>query len=103
MCMSIPCLLGFNYLSFIQPLGEGSTILDFQDFIISNNILPLGSLFFVLFVTSKTGMGFKNYLAECNTGSGPKIPAFLFWYYRYVLPVVIIILLITGYVNIFGK
>ena len=103
MCMSIPCLLGFNYLSFIEPLGEGSTILDFQDFIISNNILPLGSLLFILFITSKTGWGFKNYLAECNTGDGPKLPSFLFWYYRYVLPVVIVALLITGYVNIFGK
>ena len=102
MVMAMPCLLGFNYLDFIHPLGGNSTILDLQDFIISNNILPLGSFFFVLFITAKTGWGFKNYIAECNIGDGPKIPASLFWYYRYVLPVIIGALLIVGYVNIFG-
>ena len=101
--MSIPCILGFNYLSYIQPLGEGTVILDLQDFIISNNILPLGSLIFVLFITAKSGWGFKNYLAECNTGSGIKIPQVVYWYFRYVLPIIIIFLLIVGYVNIFGK
>ncbi|MBO8415648.1 MAG: sodium-dependent transporter [Proteobacteria bacterium] len=102
MLLSIPCLLGFNYLSDIHPLGGNSTILDFQDFLISNNILPLGSLLFVLFITAKSGMGFKNYLAECNTGHGPKIKPFFYWYFRFVLPIVIGVLLIAGYVNIFG-
>ena len=102
MVLAIPPLLGYNYLDFIHPLGGSSTILDFQDFLISNNILPGGSLLFVLFITWKTGWGFKNYLAEANTGDGPKIPAWLFWYYKLVLPPVIGILLIAGYVNIFG-
>lgn len=102
MVMAIPCLLGFNILSFIQPLGEGSTILDFQDFIISNNVLPLGSLLFVLFITSKTGWGFKKYLKECNTGEGPKLPNWLFYYYKFILPIIIIGLLITGYINLFS-
>lgn len=102
MLLSIPCLLGFNVLSDIHPLGAGSSILDFQDFLISNNILPLGSLLFVLFVTAKSGMGFKNYLKECNHGMGPKIPAFFYWYFRFVLPVVIAVLLAAGYINIFG-
>ncbi len=102
MVMAIPCLLGFNVLSFIKPLGENSTILDFQDFIISNNVLPLGSLLFVLFITSKTGWGFKKYLKECNTGEGPKLPSWLFYYYRFVLPIIIIGLLITGYINLFA-
>ncbi len=103
MVLAMPCLLGFNYLDFIHPLGGSSTILDFQDFLISNNILPLGSMLFVLFITAKTGMGFKNYLKEANTGKGPKIPAFFYWYYRFVLPVVIAILLAAGYAAIFGK
>lgn len=102
MLLSLPCLLGFNYLSDIHPLGGSSTIMDFQDFLISNNILPLGSFLFVLFITCKTGWGFKNYLAECNTGDGPKIPAYMFWYYRFVLPVVIFVLIVAGYVSIFG-
>ncbi len=102
MLLSLPCLFGFNYLSDIHPLGGNSTILDFQDFIISNNVLPIGSLVFVLFITAKTGMGFKAYLAEANTGKGPHIPQWFFWYYRFVLPVVIAILLIAGYVSIFG-
>ena len=59
--MAIPCVLGFNYLSFVHPLGFG-TILDFQDFLISNNVLPIGSLIFVLFITAKNGWGFDNYL-----------------------------------------
>ena len=103
MLMSLPCLLGFNYLSFVQPLGEGSTILDFQDFLISNNVLPLGSLIFVLFITAKTGWGFRNYVEECNVGEGPKISPASYWYFRYVLPVIIFVLLVVGYVNIFGR
>lgn len=65
MIMSIPCLLGFNYLSFIEPLGPGTAILDLQDFLISNNILPLGSLLFVLFITAKTGWGFLSQMNKC--------------------------------------
>ena len=102
MVLAIPPLLGYNVLDYIHPLGGNSTILDFQDFLISNNILPGGSLLFVLFITWKTGWGFKNYLAEANTGVGPKIPMALYWYYKFVMPVVIAILLVAGYVNIFG-
>lgn len=101
MVMAIPCLLGFNVLSFIQPMGEGTTILDLQDFIISNNILPLGSLVFILFVTTKTGWGFRNYIKETNTGEGFKLPQWIFYYYKFVLPIVIIILLLAGYYKIF--
>ena len=99
--MSIPCVLGFNVLSDIHPLGGNSTIMDLQDFIVSNNVLPIGSLVFLLFITAKTGMGFKRYREECNTGSGPKIPAWTIWYFKYVLPVVITVILLVGYYNIF--
>lgn len=57
--LSLPCALGFNVLSNIQPLGAGSTILDLEDFIVSNLLLPLGSLVYLLFCTSKYGWGFK--------------------------------------------
>ena len=99
--MAIPCVLGFNYLSFVHPLGFG-TILDFQDFLISNNVLPIGSLVFVLFITAKTGWGFDNYLKECNIGDGVKLSRGLIWYFRFVMPLIIAILLVAGYVNIFG-
>ena len=99
--MAIPCVLGFNYLSFVHPLGFG-TILDFQDFLISNNVLPIGSLVFVLFITAKTGWGFDNYLKECNIGDGVKLSRGLIWYFRFVMPFIIAILLVAGYVNIFG-
>ncbi len=102
MLIAIPPLLGYNVLDFVHPLGGSSTILDLQDFIISNNILPLGSLLFVLFVTAKTGMGWKNYIAEVNTGEGVKLNPALHWYFKFVLPVIIAILLIVGYINIFG-
>ena len=99
--MAIPCVLGFNYLSFVHPLGFG-TILDFQDFLISNNVLPIGSLVFVLVITAKTGWGFDNYLKECNIGDGVKLSRGLIWYFRFVMPLIIAILLVAGYVNIFG-
>ena len=99
--MAIPCVLGFNYLSFVHPLGFG-TILDFQDFLISNNVLPIGSLVFVLFITAKTGWGFDNYLKECNIGNGIKLSRGLIWYFRFIMPIIIAVLLVAGYVNIFA-
>ena len=99
--MGLPCILGFNYWSDFHPLGGSSTILDLQDFLVSNNVLPLGSFVMVLFITAKTGMGFKRYQEECNTGVGPKIPNWMYWYMRFVLPVIIGVILAVGYYNIF--
>lgn len=101
--LSMPVLLGFNVLGFIHPMGGESCILDFQDFLISNNILPLGSVIFVLFITARNGMQWKNFVAEVNTGSGLKLSPKLFWYFRYVLPLAVIIVLIAGYLQIFMK
>ena len=101
MLMSIPCILGFNYWSDIHPLGGNSTILDLQDFLVSNNILPLGSFVLVLFVTAKTGMTYKKYREECNTGDGPKVPTWMFYYMRFVLPILIGSIMAVGYYNIF--
>ena len=66
--LCLPCLYGYNYLSDIHPLGGQSTILDTYDFVLSNNILPLGTTCYVLFVTLKRGWGFDNYLKETNFG-----------------------------------
>jgi NSS family neurotransmitter:Na+ symporter len=101
--LSIPCVLGFNVLSWIQPLGEGTNILDLEDFIISYNLLPIGSLVYLLFCVTRYGWGFENYLEEVNTGEGMKLPRALRGYLTWVLPVIIVVVLIQGYINLFGK
>jgi len=100
--LSLPCVLGFNVLSWIQPLGEGTGILDLEDFILSYNILPIGSLVYLLFCVSRYGWGFENYLEEMNTGEGIKMPRALRGYLTWILPVIIVIVLIQGYINFFG-
>ena len=76
--LSLPCVLGFNLWSGVTPFGPGSTILDLEDFIVSNNLLPLGSLVYLLFCTSRYGWGFKNFTKEANEGKGVKFPAWSF-------------------------
>ncbi len=102
--LSIPCALGFNLLSFITPLGAGTGILDLEDFIISNNILPLGSLVYVLFCTNKKyGWGWDNFISEANEGKGMKFPTALKIYAKYILPVILVAFWIIGIVNMFIK
>ncbi len=101
MLLAIAPLLGFNVWSDVHPLMDNWGIMDFEDFIISNNILPIGSLTFVLFITAKTGMQWHRYLAEVNEGEGFKLSGGLFWYFKYVLPILIAVLLIVGYYKIF--
>lgn len=97
--LSLPAALGFNVLSFIQPLGPGSTILDLEDFILSNNLLVLGSLTYVLFcVSDKYGWGWNNFIKETNTGNGIALPEKLRWYSKYILPVILFIIFIQGYI-----
>ena len=96
--LSCPAALGFNLLSGITPLGEGSTILDFEDFIVSNNILPIGSLVYVLFCTTRYGWGWDNFINEANTGKGIKFPKGLKIYAKYILPIILIVIWIVGYV-----
>lgn len=95
--LSMPCLLGFNVLSNIAPLGAGSTIQDLEDFIVSNNLLPLGSLLYLLFCTSKRGWGWKNFIAEADAGQGPKFPQWARFYISYILPLIVAFILIMGY------
>ncbi|NLX76124.1 MAG: sodium-dependent transporter [Clostridiaceae bacterium] len=100
--LSMPCVLGFNVLSGFQPLGAGSTVLDLEDFIISYNILPIGSLIYVLFCVSRYGWGFDNFMEEVNTGEGIKMPRALRIYLTWILPAIILIVLIQGYINWFA-
>ena len=99
--LSIPCVLGFNVLSGVAIPGIGD-IQSIEDFLVSNNILPLGGLFLVMFVTSKRGWGWKNFLAEADTGEGLRFPAWSYRYMRYVLPVGIVIIFVLGYAPIVG-
>lgn len=99
--LSLPCALGFNLWAGIQPLGAGSTILDLEDFIISNNILPLGSLVYVLFATRKSGWGFENFLEEANIGRGPRFPKWMRGYVSWVLPILLLLLWVQGYISKF--
>lgn len=96
---SLPCVLGFNVLSGFNPLGGTSNILDLEDFIVSNLLLPIGSLLFLLFCVTKKGWGFKNYLNEVNTGEGLKMPKFLRGYITFVIPVIIIVILVAGLIK----
>lgn len=99
--LSLPCCLGFNVLSFIQPMGEGTSIMDLEDFIVSNLILPLGSLVIILFCVLKKGWGWDNYMNEVNTGRGLKMKGFMRGYMTYVLPVLVLALFIIGIVRTF--
>jgi NSS family neurotransmitter:Na+ symporter len=100
--LSIPAVLGFNVLSFIQPFGEGSTIMDIEDFFVSNNLLPLGSLIVVLFCTSKHGWGWNNFIDEVNTGKGKSLSNRFRIYFTWILPLIIVFVYIKGYYDMFA-
>ena len=93
---SMPCVLGFNVWSHFQPRGVDSTVLDLEDFIVSNLLLPIGSLIFLLFCVTKWGWGYDKYLEEVNTGEGMKMPRWLKGYVTYVIPCMILIILVMG-------
>lgn len=99
--LSIPCALGYNLLSGIQPFDEGSTILDFEDFIVSDNLLPLGALCMVIFCTRRFGWGWRGFMNEVNIGKGMKFPEWACWYSRWILPLAILFIVIIGYMNRF--
>lgn len=101
--LSIPCALGFNVWSSIQPLGAGSTIQDLEDFIISNNLLPIGSLVYLLFCTSRYGWGWKKFIEEADTGKGLKFPKWARFYISWILPIIVLIIFVMGYWQKFAK
>ena len=100
---SLPCILGFNLLSGFHPLGDGTSVLDLEDFMISNLILPIGSLIYTLFCTSKYGWGLDNYIAEVNLGSGLKVPNKIRFYCKWVLPLITLIIIVNGLISVFFK
>ena len=99
--LSVPCVLGFNLWGSFAPLGEGSTVLDLEDFILSNNLLPIGSMLCLLFCTSRYGWGFKKFTAEANEGEGIHFPVWARIYVSYILPLIVLIIFIQGYVSKF--
>ena len=99
--LSLPCALGFNVWSFIQPLGAGTTIQDLEDFIVSNNILPIGSLIYLLFCVTKYGWGWDNFMKEANEGKGIKFPKWPRIYITYILPLIVLFILVQGYIEKF--
>ncbi|RPF47804.1 NSS family neurotransmitter:Na+ symporter [Hydrogenoanaerobacterium saccharovorans] len=99
--LSLPCVLGFTVLSGFHPLGGSSNILDLEDFIVSNNLLPLGSLVYLLFCTSRYGWGWKNFITECNQGKGVKFPQWARFYVSYILPIIVLLIFVQGYISKF--
>jgi len=99
--LSLPCALGFNILSGFKPFGEGSMILDLEDFILSNNILPLGALVYLLFCVSKKGWGWDNFIKEADTGNGLKFPAIMRTYLTWILPLLMLVIFVFGYIEKF--
>ena len=105
---SLPCALGFNLLGGIHPLGGGSTILDLEDYIVSDILLPLGSLFVVVFCGLSAAWGWKNFFAEANAGKGAKLPLWTRYYLFTLLPLAIFALFLFGTIkrwwpNLLGK
>lgn len=97
--LSMPCVLGFNVLSKFQPLGPGTGVLDLEDFVVSNLLLPLGSLIFIFFCTSRYGWGWTNFTKEANTGKGLKVQRWMRGYMCYVLPVLVAVILVLGLIR----
>ena len=99
--LSLPCALGFNILSDIKPFGAGTGIMDLEDFLVSNCLLPLGSLTIVIFCTWKKGWGWDNFTAEANAGKGLKVKKWLYGYCKFILPAIIIAIFIIGIIDFF--
>lgn len=95
---SLPCVLGYNVWSSLRLIG-GRDVLDSEDFIVSNLLLPIGSLVYLLFCVTRFGWGFDRYLEECNQGEGLKFSKKLKPYFRFVLPVLIIVIIIQGLIG----
>ena len=102
---SMPCVLGYNlwYFEATLPSGAVGQILDIEDFLVSNLLLPIGSLIYLLFCVSKWGWGFDKYLAEANTGTGLRMARVFKPYFQFILPIIILAILILGLSNWFWR
>lgn len=99
--LSLPCLLGYNILSGFQPLGAGTSILDLEDFIVSSNLLPLGSIIYLTFCVSRYGWGWDNFIKEADQGKGIKFPKKLRFYVTWILPLIVLYVFLMGYKTMF--
>ncbi|MBQ9948340.1 MAG: sodium-dependent transporter [Oscillospiraceae bacterium] len=99
--LSLPCALGFSLLSGIQPIGAGSTVMDLEDFLVSNILLPLGALVFIIFCVSKYGWGWDKFTEEANQGKGLKVQKWMRGYMTYVLPVIVFAVFVIGMLSFF--
>lgn len=100
--LSIPCILGFNVWSDVTILNGAKNIMDIEDFLVSNIILPLGAFVYVVFCTTRWGIGWDKFTAEANTGKGMKVAKWMRWYMTFILPVIILIIFALGMVNYFN-
>ena len=100
--LSLPCLLGYNVWSHILPIA-GHDILDSEDFLVSNIMLPLGSLIFILFCTTRYGWGWEKFMQEANEGTGLKVAKWMRPYMTYVLPVIVFVIFVVGLIGFFKK
>lgn len=94
------CILGFNVLSGIKPLGADSNIMDFEEFLVSNILLPIGSLVFIIFCVSRYGWGWKNFVAEANAGKGLRVANWMRGYMTFVLPVIVLVIFVMGIIDV---
>ena len=101
--LSLPCVLGFNLWKSFQPLGAGTGILDLEDFIVSQNLLPIGALLIAVFCSFSFGWGWNRFLSEANAGRGWRFPVGLAWYFRWILPLLILAVFILGYYQLFAR
>lgn len=101
--LGLPVILGFNVWSDIHPFGGDSVILDLYDFILSQNIIEIGSIIYVLYASWKFGWGYNNFISEVNQGTGFKLSNSLHLYFKFLLPLIVVALLIQGYISIFTK
>ncbi len=101
--ISIPTILGFSALKNFNPLGEGTVVLDLLDFIVSNNIMPIGGVVILLFCTRQRGWGWKSFISEVNSGAGVKFPTIAKFYISFILPLIILIIFVGKYIDLFFK
>ncbi len=100
--LSLPCVMGYNVLSKFTPLGEGTAVLDLEDFILSN-MLPIGTIIFIIFCTTRYGWGWKKFFREANEGKGLKVAKWMRPYITYILPIIVASIFIMSLVNFFNK
>ena len=99
--LTLPCALGGSLLSWIQPFGKGSAILDLEDFLVSNVIMPIGSIVILFFCTRKAGWGWNHFVKEANEGKGTSYPVWAKGYISYVIPCIVLFIFIMGIIEKF--